>query len=370
MQIPVELLPRDGRFSSGPSKVDPAALRALTATDRTLMGTSHRAEPVRALFGRVTTGLLDFFSAPPGYEVVYGVGGSHAFFDSATFSLIRNRSQHLVHGEFTGKFAAAVANAPFLEDPEIIESAPSTRPTHLPSPGVDVYAAAQNETSTGVMVPVQRVSGADPDALVLTDATSGAGGLPVDLSQSDAYYFAPQKSFGSDGGLWIALMSPAAIERTEQIGASNRHIPAMLDLRPAIANSRKNQTYNTPAIATLFLLAHQVEAFNAAGGLSYCVARCTDSASRIYEWAKRSEFATPFVSDPKDRSLVVATINLEQVAAADVVAVLRSNGILDIGGYRGLDRNQLRIALYPAIDPEDVTALTNCIDWVVERLRS
>ncbi|WP_375002725.1 phosphoserine transaminase [Aeromicrobium sp. CTD01-1L150] len=368
MEIPADLRPRDGRFASGPSKVDPAALRALAATDRTLMGTSHRATPVKSLVARVTEGLRVFFDVPDGHEVVYGVGGSHAFFDAATFGLVEHRSQHLVHGEFTRKFASAVAAAPFLADPEILESDPSTHPSHHGTPGIDVYAAAQNETSTGVMVPVRRVEGADPGALVLTDATSGAGGLPVDLTQTDAYYFAPQKSFASDGGLWIALMSPAAIERTERVKASGRHVPGFLDLPSAISNSRKDQTYNTPSIATLFLMAHQLDAFNADGGLTHAVARTTDSSRRLYSWAEASEYARPFVDAPAERSLVVGTIDLEGVPAEDVVAALRDNGILDVGGYRGLGRNQLRVAMYPAIDPDDVEALTRCIDWVVEHL--
>lgn len=368
MQIPSELLPRDGRFASGPSKVDPAALQALSDTGRSLMGTSHRAAPVRSLVGRVTEGLHAFFDVPDGYEVVYGVGGTHAFFDAATFGLVERRSQHLVHGEFTRKFASAVAAAPFLEDPEVVESDPSTHPEHHATPGVDVYAAAHNETSTGVMRTVARVPGTDAGALVLTDATSGAGGLPVDLAQTDAYYFAPQKSFASDGGLWIAIVSPAAIERADRVKASGRHVPGFLDLTTAITNSRKNQTYNTPAIATFFLMAHQLDALNAGGGLTYAVERTTDSSRRLYEWAEASTYATPFVPDPADRSLVVATIDLEGVSADDVERVLRENGVVDVNGYRGLQRNQLRIATYPAIDPDDVTALTRCIDWVVEQL--
>lgn len=367
MKIPAELLPRDGRFASGPSKVDPAALQSLADTGQSLMGTSHRADPVRSLVGRTTEGLRSFFDVPDGYEVVYGVGGTHAFFDAATFGLVDGRSQHLVHGEFTRKFAAAVAAAPFLDDPEVLESDPSTHPDHHATPGVDVYAAAHNETSTGVMVPVLRPAGIG-DALVLTDATSGAGALPVDLAQTDAYYFAPQKSFASDGGLWIALVSPAAIDRAERIKASGRHVPGFLDLTSAIANSRKNQTYNTPAIATFFLMSHQLDAFNADGGLDHAVARSTDSSGRLYAWAEESDYATPFVPDPADRSLAVATIDLEGVSADDVVATLRENGIRDVNGYRGLGRNQLRVATYPAIDPDDVEALTRCIDWVVERL--
>lgn len=370
VKLPADLLPRDGRFASGPSKVDPAALTALAATGTSLMGTSHRSAPVKNLVGRITEGLTAFFDLPDGYEVVYGVGGSHAFFDAAAFGLVERRSQHLVHGEFTRKFATAVAAAPFLDDPDIIESDPSTHPEFRSIAGVDVYAGAHNETSTGVMVPVVRPTGADGGgAIVLTDATSAAGGLPVDLTQTDAYYFAPQKGFASDGGLWIALMSPAAIDRAERIKASGRHIPGFLDLPTAIANSRKNQTYNTPAIATLFLMAYQLDWLNANGGLDFAVERTSDSASRLYGWAEASDYATPFVTDPADRSLVVGTIDLEGVAAGDVEDVLRENGIVDVNGYRGLNRNQLRIAMYPAIDPDDVESLTRCIDWTVDRLR-
>ncbi len=369
MQIPTELLPADGRFASGPSKVDPAALAALAETGTTLMGTSHRSAPVRNLVGHVTEGLHSFFSMPDGYEVVYGVGGSHAFFDAATFGLVDERAQHLVHGEFTRKFATATTRAPFLQDPEIVESAPHTHPVAHATPGVDTYASAHNETSTGVMVPVSRPAGIDPGAIVLTDATSGAAGLPVDLAETDVYYFAPQKGFASDGGLWIALMSPAAIERAERIAASGRYVPSFLDLPTAIANSRKDQTYNTPAIATLFLMAHQLDWLNAGGGLDFAVSRTTDSSSRLYAWAQASDYATCFVTEPADRSLVVGTIDLEGVAAADVEDALRENGIVDLNGYRGLRRNQLRIAMYPSIDPDDITALTRCIDHVVARLR-
>lgn len=368
MRIPAELLPADGRFASGPSKINPAALVALAETGRTLMGTSHRSAPVKNLVGQVTEGLRTFFAMPEGYEVVYGVGGAHAFFDAATFGLMQDRAQHLVHGEFTQKFATATAAAPFLTDPEIVSSEPQTRPVPHPTTGIDTYAAAHNETSTGVMVPVVRPTGIDPGAICLTDATSGAGGLPVDLRQTDVYYFAPQKAFASDGGLWIALMSPAAIERAEQIAASGRYIPGFLNLPTAIANSRKNQTYNTPAIATFFLMARQLDWLNAGGGLDFAVQRTTDSSSRLYEWAEQSNFASCFVPDPAERSLVVGTVDLEQVAAADVEAALRENGIVDVNGYRGLNRNQLRIAMYPAIDPEDVSALTRCIDYVVDQL--
>ena len=368
MKIPAELLPGDGRFGSGPSKVRVDALEALAATGTSLMGTSHRQAPVRNLVGSLREGLADLFTLPDGYEVVLGVGGSHAFFDAATFGLIRERSQHLVHGEFTRKFATAAQHAPFLADPHVLESDVTTHPVPVAEAGVDTYAWAHNETSTGVMVPVERVTGADDNALVLIDATSGAGGLPLDITQSDVYYFAPQKTFASDGGLWIALMSPAAIERAAEIKASGRHIPGFLDLPTAIDNSRKNQTYNTPALATLFLVDDQVRWMLAQGGLDWAVTRTTDSSTRLYEWAEASAYATPFVTDPADRSLVVGTIDLDGVDADAVTAALADNGIVDVAGYRGLNRNQLRIAMFPAIDPEDITKLTQCIDHVVERL--
>ncbi len=368
VKIPAELLPTDGRFGSGPSKVRVEALTALAGTGSALMGTSHRQAPVKDLVGSIRAGLDELFALPDGYEVVIGVGGSHAFFDAAMFGLINERSQHLVHGEFTAKFANAVAAAPFLADPDVIRSDFSTHPDPIAKPGMDAYAWAHNETSTGVMVPVQRVPGADDGALILIDGTSGAGGLPVDISQTDAYYFAPQKTFASDGGLWVALMSPAAVERAEAIKAAGRHIPGFLDLPVAIANSRKNQTYNTPALATLFLLDDQVHWLLDRGGLDWAVERTTDSASRLYAWAEASDYATPFVTDPADRSLVVATIDLGGVDAAKITATLRDNGILDVGGYRGLGRNQLRIAMFPAIEPDDISALTACLDFVVANL--
>lgn len=368
VKIPAEILPGDGRFGSGPSKVRVEALEALAATGGSLMGTSHRQAPVRSLVGSLREGLADLFTLPDGYEVVLGVGGSHAFFDAATFGLIRERSQHLVHGEFTRKFATAVRHAPFLADPQVLESEFSTHPVAVAEPGVDAYAWAHNETSTGVMVPVERVAAADDGALMLVDATSGAGGLPVDVSQCDAYYFAPQKTFASDGGLWVALMSPAAVERAEEIKATGRHIPGFLDLPTAIDNSRKNQTYNTPALATLFLIDDQVRWMLAQGGLDWAVERTADSSARLYDWAESSTYATPFVEDPADRSQVVATIDLEGVDATAVTAALRENGIVDLAGYRGLGRNQLRIAMFPAIEPDDISKLTRCIDHVVEHL--
>jgi phosphoserine aminotransferase len=368
VKIPAELLPQDGRFGSGPSKIRVEALAALAATGTGLLGTSHRQAPVKDLVGSLRGGLADLFTLPDGYEVVLGVGGSHAFFDAATFGLVEQRSQHLVHGEFTRKFATAVQKAPFLDDPEILETDPSTHPLPHATEGVDVYAWAHNETSTGVMTPVARVHDAADGALVLVDATSGAGGLPVDVAETDVYYFAPQKGFASDGGLWIALMSPAAIERAERVKAGGRHIPGFLDLPVAIDNSRKNQTYNTPALATLFLMDQQVRWLLERGGLDWAVDRTVDSSSRLYDWAEASAYASPFVTAPAERSLVVGTIDLHGVDQAAVTAALRENGVVDVDSYRGLGRNQLRVAMFPAIEPADVTQLTRCIDFVVEHL--
>nr|MCW2727761.1 phosphoserine transaminase [Aeromicrobium sp.] len=368
MKIPAELLPQDGRFGSGPSKIRVEALEALAATGSTLMGTSHRQAPVKNLVGALREGLADLFSLPDGHEVVLGVGGSHAFFDAATFGLVERRSQHLVHGEFTRKFATAVQKAPFLDDPEILETDPSTHPLAQATAGVDVYAWAHNETSTGVMTPVARPFDTDDGALVLVDATSGAGGLPVDVAETDVYYFAPQKGFASDGGLWIALMSPAAIERAERIKAGGRHIPGFLDLPVAIENSRKNQTYNTPALTTLFLMEQQVQWLLGQGGLDWAVSRTAESSSRLYAWAEDSSYASPFVTAPAERSLVVGTIDLDGVDQASVTRHLRDNGIVDVDSYRGLGRNQLRVAMFPAIDPDDITQLTRSIDHVVAHL--
>jgi phosphoserine aminotransferase len=365
--IPDHLLPADGRFGAGPSKVPTGALDALAATGTSLMGTSHRQAPVRDLVGRVRAGLGDLFSLPDGYEVVLGNGGATAFWDIATFGLIREKSQHLTFGEFSSKFAKAAAAAPFLADPSVISSDPGSLPTPQPEEGVDVYAWAHNETSTAVMAPVERVT--DDDSLVLIDATSGAGGLPVDLSQVDAYYFAPQKSFASDGGLWLALMSPAALERAESLAAGERWIPAFFDLPTAIDNSRKNQTYNTPSVGTLFLMAEQLDWMNGQGGLEAMVKRTTASSEALYGWAERTSYTTPYVPDPAHRSLVIGTIDFDDAIEADAVAAtLRANGIVDTEPYRKLGRNQLRIAMYPAIDPSDVEALTGCIDFVVEKL--
>ena len=366
VQIPTDLKPADGRFGCGPSKVRPEALARL-AEQAGLMGTSHRQAPVRDLVGRVRDGLGELFSLPDGYEVVLGNGGATAFWDAATAWLVRERSLHLVYGEFSGKFAKATAGAPFLADPIVVEAEPGDAPEPTADPGADVIAWAHNETSTGVMVEVQRPAAAG-DALVLIDGTSGAGGLPLDAGQADAYYFAPQKGFGSDGGLWLALLSPAAIARAEELdGADGRWQPAFLSLPTAISNSRKNQTYNTPALATLLLLADQVEWMLAQGGLAGCVERTSDSSGRLYGWAERSEFATPFVADPAKRSLVVGTIDFDDsVDAAALAAALRANGIVDVEPYRKLGRNQLRVGMFPAVEPDDVEALTACVDWVVE----
>ena len=369
LTIPSQLLPGDGRFGSGPSKVRVEALRALAGSGAALMGTSHRQAPVRQLVGRVREGLRELFGLPAGYDVVLGNGGASAFWDIATLGLVRERSQHLVFGEFSAKFAQASDRAPFLQTPTVVRSEPGSRPSPYAEPDVDMYAWAHNETSTGVMAPVHRVAGAADDALLLIDATSGAGGLPIDVTQADAYYFAPQKSFGSDGGLWIALLSPAALDRAAEIARSGRWVPAFLDLPAAVENSAKDQTYNTPAIATLLLLADQLDWFHSHGGLAWAVGRTTESSTALYSWAEKSPWAEPFVPDPSDRSLVIGTIDFtDSVDAARVAGVLRSNGILDVEPYRKLGRNQLRIAMFPAVDPPDVCALTECIDYVVERL--
>ncbi|GAA4683479.1 phosphoserine transaminase [Nocardioides nanhaiensis] len=369
LRIPADLLPADGRFGAGPSKIETGHLETLAATGATLMGTSHRQAPVRNLVGRVREGLAELFSLPEGYEVVLGNGGATAFWDIATYGLVQRRSQHLSFGEFSAKFATAARQAPWLEDPTVITADPGSLPQARAEEGVDVYAWAHNETSTAVMAPVVRPAGTRAeDALVLVDATSGAGGLPVDVSECDVYYFAPQKSFASDGGLWLALMSPAALERAGRIGASDRHVPAFFDLPTAIDNSAKNQTYNTPAVATLFLMAEQLDWMNALGGLPGMVERTTASSQALYGWAERTEYASCYVPDPAHRSLVIGTIDFdESIDAAALAATLRENGIVDTEPYRKLGRNQLRIAMYPAIDASDVEALTRCIEYVVEQ---
>src|SRR5689334_13800650 len=331
------------------------------------MGTSHRQAAVKNTVGRVREGLGSFFDLPEGYEVVFGNGGATAFWDIATFGLIREKSQHLSFGEFSSKFASAAAAAPWLADPSVIKSEPGSRPEAVAEEGVDVYGWAHNETSTAVMAPVVRPAGADDDALVLVDGTSGAGGLPVDLNEADVYYFAPQKCFASDGGLWIALMSPRALDRAAEIAGSGRHIPAFFDLPTAIDNSAKNQTYNTPSVATLFLMAEQLDWMNANGSLRGMVERTTASSDALYGWAEKTSYTTPYVENPDHRSLVIGTVDFDDsIDAARIAATLRANGIVDTEPYRKLGRNQLRIAMYPAIDPADVESLTECIDFVVE----
>jgi phosphoserine aminotransferase len=368
LQIPAALKPSDGRFGSGPSKVRPQQLAALAGEHAALLGTSHRQQPVRALVGRVRSGLAELLGAPEGYEVALGNGGTTAFWDAAALSLVRERSLHLSFGEFSRKFAQVTTSAPFLGEPIVLAAEPGDAPTPAGDPRADAIAWAHNETSTGVMVPVVRPADAG-DALVLIDATSGAGGLPLDAAQADAYYFAPQKSFASDGGLWLALLSPAAIERIEQVAATDRWIPEFLSLSTALANSRQDQTLNTPAIATLVLLAEQLDWMLANGGLPWCVRRTTESADTLYGWADAAPYATPFVADPAKRSLVVGTIDFaDGVDAARIAATLRANGIVDVEPYRKLGRNQLRVAMFPAIEPADVQALTACVDWVAQRI--
>jgi len=369
LQIPPGLKPVDGRFGSGPSRVRPEQLEHLAQTGAALMGTSHRQKPVKQLVGRIRSGLRELFDLPDGYEVALGNGGTTAFWDAAACCVVRERALHLAYGEFSSRFAACTRNAPFLADPIVLEAEPGDAPEPTADPAADVIAWAHNETSTGVMVPVTRPAGPG-DALVLIDATSGAGGLPVDVSDADAYYFAPQKGFASDGGLWLALLSPAALERIEQAGGrGDRWIPDFLSLKTALENSVKDQTYNTPAIATLFLLADQLDWMLERGGLDAIVARTTRSSSHLYGWAEEHGHATPFVNDPAKRSLVVGTIDFdEEVDAAALASTLRANGIVDVEPYRKLGRNQLRVAMFPATDPADVQALTACIDWVLERM--
>ena len=368
--IPKDILPGDGRFGCGPSKVRPEALAGLASAGAALMGTSHRQPPVKSLVGRVRQGLADLFALPDGYEVVLGNGGTTAFWDAAAFGLVRDRAQHLSFGEFSAKFATVTAGAPFLGEPSVRRTDPGTLPTLLAEAGIDAYCWAHNETSTGVMAPVARPPGADQDALVLIDATSGAGGLPVDLAETDVYYFAPQKCFAGDGGLWIALMSPRALQRVAEIKGSRRWMPAFLDLSIAVGNSAKDQTYNTPAVATLFLLADQLDWLHGLGGLAGAVGRTRDSSSRLYDWAAASPYASCFVTEPSARSYVVGTIDFDDsVDATALASALRANGIVDTEPYRKLGRNQLRIGMFPAVDPEDVSALTRCIDHVVTELR-
>jgi phosphoserine aminotransferase len=369
IQLPDSILPADGRFGCGPSKVRRSQIDAIVAGASSLMGTSHRKPPVKNLVGSVRAGLSDLFSLPDGWEIVLGNGGTTVFWDAATFGLIEQRSQHLVFGEFSSKFADAAAAAPHLGTPTVIESATGDHPEAAAEADVDVYALTHNETSTGVAMRLRRPAGAADGALVAVDATSAAGGLRWDPSEVDAYYFGPQKSFASDGGLWIAACSPAAVERIERIAASDRWRPASIDLGIALTNSRANQTYNTPAVATLIMLDEQIGWMNEHGGLEWCASRSDESARIMYGWAESREWAMPFVADPAKRSSVVATIDLDATISADAVcAALRANDILDTDSYRKLGRNQLRIGMFPAIEPSDVEALTACIDAVVEAL--
>ncbi len=365
--IPADLLPSDGRFGCGPSKVRAEAVAALAAEAPDYLGTSHRQPTVKFMVSRLRNAIAELFALPDGYEVLLGNGGTTVFWDAATFGLIDQRSQHLSFGEFSSKFAKAAAAAPFLGDPEIISSETGTHPLPVANPEIDLYALTHNETSTGVAMPITRPDGAT--GLVAVDATSGAGGLRVDPNQFDVYYFAPQKCLASDGGLWLAACSPAAIERIERIKASGRWIPTSIDLSTALDNSRKDQTYNTPALATIHLAVSQLEWINNNGGLEFAAGRCDRSADTMYGWAEKSEFATPYVADPDKRSHVVATIDLDDaIDAAQVSKVLRANGIVDTEAYRKLGRNQLRVAMFPAIEPDDIAALTGCIDHVVAAL--
>lgn len=365
--IPKNLLPADGRFGCGPSKVRPEQVQALSHDQIALLGTSHRQAPIKDMVGRIRSGFSDLFSLPDGYEVVLGNGGSTAFWDAAAFSLIDQRSQNLVFGEFGGKFAQAAA-APFLTAPDVIEAPAGSRSEAQVTAGVDVYAWPHNETSTGVMAPVSRVHG-DPGALTVIDATSAAGGVDIDAAQTDVYYFAPQKNFASDGGLWFALFSPAAIERVERIAASGRWIPEFLSLKNAVDNSRLNQTLNTPAIGTLILLENQIEWMNAQGGLGWADARTKESSNLLYSWAESVEYATPFVSNPDHRSQVVVTIDFsDEIDATAITSTLRKNGVVDTEPYRKLGRNQIRIATFTAIEPDDIRQLIGCVEYVVERL--
>jgi phosphoserine aminotransferase len=367
--IPADLLPVDGRFGAGPSKVRPEQIQALVEKSVSIMGTSHRQKPVKNEVAALRAGLAEMFTLPAGYEVVIGNGGTTAFWEVATFGLLRDRAQFLTFGEFGSKFASSAKAAPFLGEQSVIKSEPGDAPEFAAAAGLDAYCTPHNETSTGVAIPPVRPAGADKDALVLIDATSGAGGLPVDLSQVDVYYFSPQKCFASDGGLFVAIMSPAAIARTEEIKASGRYIPAFLDLMTAIENSRLDQTYNTPAVATILMMNEQIKWFNANGGLDWCVSRTKESSDAIYEWATASSYATPFVADPAKRSQVVATVDFDESIDAEVVAkVLRANGVVDTEPYRKLGRNQLRISVFPAVDPSDVRQLLKCIDFVIAAL--
>jgi phosphoserine aminotransferase len=369
LTIPADLLPADGRFGSGPSKVRPEQVEYLASLATTVLGTSHRQAPVKNLVGAVREGISELFSLPDGYEVILGNGGSTAFWDIAAFGLVRERAQHLSFGEFSSKFASVTSNAPFLGDSTVVKAEPGSLAAPVAEAGVDVYAWPHNETSTGVMAPVQRVQGADDDALVLIDATSGAGGLPVDITESDVYYFGPQKCFAADGGLWLAAFSPAALARVEEIAATGRWVPDFFSLPTAIDNSRKNQTYNTPAVGTLALLKAQLEWLNGQGGLEWAVKRTADSSGRLYDWAERTAYTTPYVANPEHRSQVVTTIDFaDDVDASAIAKTLRANGVVDVEPYRKLGRNQLRVATFPAVEPDDVSALIACIEHIVAGL--
>ena len=366
LTLPAELLPKDGRFGSGPSKVRPEQVEYLASLGTTVLGTSHRQAPVKNLVSAVREGISELFSLPDGYEVILGNGGSTAFWDIAAFGLVRERAQHLSFGEFSSKFASVTSKAPFLGDSTVIKAEPGSLAAPVAEAGVDVYAWPHNETSTGVMAPVQRVQGADEDALVLVDATSGAGGLPVDITESDVYYFGPQKCFAADGGLWLAAFSPAALARVEEIAATGRWVPDFFSLPTAIDNSRKNQTYNTPAVGTLALLKAQLEWLNGQGGLEWAVKRTADSSGRLYDWAERTAYTTPYVANPEHRSQVVTTIDFaDDVDASAIAKTLRANGVVDVEPYRKLGRNQLRVATFPAVEPDDVSALIACIEHIV-----
>jgi phosphoserine aminotransferase len=366
--IPADLLPRDGRFGSGPSKVRQEAVDRLHEVAPALLGTSHRKPAVKDQVRRVRTGLAALFSLPDDYEVLLGNGGATLFWDAAAHQLVERRSAHAVFGEFSTKFSKVTAAAPFLDAPVVVDAEPGTHPALEPVDGVDAYALTHCETSTGVAMPVTRVVPADA-ALTLVDATSAAGGLPVDAADYDAYYFSPQKAFASDGGLWFALCSPAAIERIERLAASDRHTPTTLDLAVALENSRADQTYNTPSIATLFLMAEQLEWMHAQGGLDWAVAQCARKSGHLYDWAESREWAAPFVADPAQRSDVVCTIDLDERVSADAVAAtLRRHGVVDTEAYRKLGRNQLRVAVFPAVDLDDVERLTGAIDHIAEAL--
>ncbi len=367
IEIPSDLKPFDGRFGCGPSRLREAQLAAFASEGAKLMGTSHRQAPVKNLVKRVQEGLIELFHNPAGYEIVLGNGGSTAFWDAAAFSLVEKKAQNLVHGEFGSKFATALTN-PWLENPTVINGEPGSRLQLIAEAGVDSYAYAQNETSTGVVTPVSRVAGADAGALHFTDATSAAGGIDFDPTETDVYYFAPQKNFASDGGLWLALMSPAAIERAERIATSDRYIPEFLSVKTAIDNSRLNQTLNTPAIATLFLLGEQINWINENGGLAWAAARTKAASDHLYQWAESASFATPFVQNQEHRSQVVVTVDFDGVDAAEVAKVLRANGIVDVEPYRKLGRNQLRVATFAATELNDVERLTKAIDFVVGEL--